>query len=88
MANPSPSDLCEAARAGDLGALKRAIAAGADLNVGQLANGSKGHAPIVLAAGQGYVECVRALLAAGAAADGAGDFTSVCASSVARAARQ
>lgn len=34
MAKASPSNLCEAARAGDLNALKRAIQAGADLNAG------------------------------------------------------
>ena len=65
MAEPSFSDLCEAARVGDLEALKRAIQEGADLNAGQLANGSTGHAPLVLAAGQGHLECVRALLEAG-----------------------
>lgn len=72
MAKASPSNLCEAARAGDLNALKRAIQAGADLNAGQLANGSTGHAPLVLAAGQGHMECVRALLEAGAAVDARG----------------
>ena len=71
MAKPSLSDLCEAAKAGDLSALKRAISAGAELNAGELSNGSK-QVPLVLAAMGNHVDCVEELLAAGAAVDATG----------------
>ncbi len=70
MAIPSPTDLCEAAHAGDLDALKRAIAAGANLDAGQIANSAR-QVPLVLAAGKRHVDCIRALLEAGAAVDAA-----------------
>jgi ankyrin repeat protein len=58
----------KAASAGDLGATKAAIVAGARVN----ASNEWGNTPVMLAAQQGQVDVVRTLLRAGASADGRG----------------
>jgi ankyrin repeat protein len=60
--------LMKAASAGDLGATKAAIVAGARVN----ASNEWGNTPVMLAAQQGQVDVVRTLLRAGASADGRG----------------
>jgi uncharacterized protein len=60
--------LMAAVQAGDLDAVQRAIAAGADVNEKSpvLANGNDGQTPLLVACFLGQAEIVRALLAAGA----------------------
>ena len=52
----------EAAKVGDVSALRKLIAAGADVSV---ANGTNGEAPLHAAAAAGHHECVRLLCSAG-----------------------
>jgi ankyrin repeat protein len=61
-------ELFKAASAGNLGAAKAAILAGARVN----ASNEWGNTPVMLAAQQGQVDVVRALLRAGASVDGRG----------------
>ncbi len=68
---PAPSEsaqLHRAARTGDVAAIERLVAAGADVN----AKSSKGRTPVHWAAASGQVSAIRALAKAGAAID-AGD---------------
>lgn len=62
------AELMKAASAGDLGATKAALLAGARVN----ASNEWGSTPVLLAAQQGQVDVVRTLLRAGAAPDGRG----------------
>ena len=62
------AELLKAASAGDLGATKAAILAGARVN----ASNEWGSTPVLLAAQQGQVDVVRTLLRAGAWPDGRG----------------
>jgi ankyrin repeat protein len=67
-ANRVSAELLKAAGAGDLGATKAAIVAGARVN----ASNEWGSTPVMLAAQQGQVDVVRTLLRAGASPDGRG----------------
>lgn len=67
-AEPAQTELMRAASAGDLGATKAALLAGARVN----ARNAWGSTAVLLAAQQGQVDVVRALLRAGAVADGRG----------------
>ncbi len=61
-------ELMTAVQAGDLGAVRSAIAAGADVNEKSpvLVNGNDGQTPLLVACFLGHAEIVRALLEAGA----------------------